>query len=171
MLSLATWIVVAALSMGAGDKPITAASVLDAPTRHVRTTDRAIQGLLRSGYAHSPTFAALIARLERSDVYVYIQDVPRLPGALEGRLLILPPAHGVRYVRIQIALRGEPKDSIAVLGHELRHAVEVADAPGVMDASDLAALYRRIGINRGNNQFDTVEAQETGRQVLKELVA
>jgi len=175
MLLLATWAVAAAMALGGGTKPviapITSASVLDAPTRHVRTTDRALQGLLRSGYTHSPTFAALMARLERSDVYVYLEAVPRLPGALEGRLLIQPQAHGVRYVRIQIALRGEPKDAIALIGHELHHAVEVADAPEVFDSADLAALYRRIGIDRGNNEFDTLDAQEAGRRVRRELIA
>jgi len=171
MLSLATCSLAAALALGAAGTPLTADAVLDAPTRHVRSTTRAMARLLRSGYEHSPTFAALIARLQASDVYVYVEEVPRLPGALEGRLLILPPAHGVRYVRIQIALRGELNDSIAVLGHELRHAVEVADAPDVVDVNGLAALYRRIGIDRGNNEYDTLDAQETGRRVLKELIA
>jgi hypothetical protein len=171
MLSLATWATAVALSVGAAARPIDATALLDAPARHVRTTDRALRAMLRTGYAHSPTFAALLARLERSDVYVYIEDVPRLPGALEGRLLVLPPTHGVRYVRIQIARRGTPNDTIAVLGHELRHAIEVADASGVLDTGGLMALYRQIGIDRGNNVFDTVEAQETGRQVLRELVA
>jgi hypothetical protein len=170
MLSLATLATAVALSIGGAAKPLDAVALLDAPSRHVRTADRALRGMLRTGYLHSPTFAALLARLERSDVYVYIEDVPRLPGALEGRLMVLPPAHGFRYVRIQIARRGDPNDSIAVLGHELRHAIEVADASGVIDTGGLVALYRQIGIDHGHNQFDTIEAQDTGRQVLRELV-
>jgi hypothetical protein len=171
MLSLATWTLAAAMAFSAAGRPVTAAALLDAPSRHVRTSDRTIRALIKAGYENSPTFAKLLKRLQRSDVYVYVEEVPRLPGALEGRLVILPPAHGTRYVRIQITRRGEPNDSIAVLGHELRHAVEVADAPDVVDAVGLAALYRRIGIDRGNNEFDTLEAQETGKRVLKELVA
>ena len=67
-----------------------------------------------------------MARLEHSDVIVYIEEVPRLPGGLEGRMMMLPLSHGQRYVRIQIALRGAPDDSVALLGHELQHATEVA---------------------------------------------
>ena len=74
---------------------------------------------------------ASITKLQHSDVFVYIEEVPRLPGALEGRLMMLPRAHEHRYVRIQIALRGSPEDTIALLGHELRHALEVAEAPSV----------------------------------------
>jgi len=171
MLSLATWTLAAVLTAGHGAAPAAADAVLDGPTRHVRTTDRAMRKLLGNGYTHSPTFAALVAYLERSDLYVYIEEVPRLPGALEGRLLVLQPAHGFRYVRIQIARRGGPNDSIAVLAHELRHAIEVADDPSVTNAQTLIALYRRIGIDHGNNEYDTIAAQETGRRVLKELVA
>jgi hypothetical protein len=171
MLSLATWATALTLALGSAARPLDATALLDAPGRHVRTTDKSLRALLRTGYEHSTTFAALLQRLEQSDVYVYIEDVPRLPRALEGRLLVVPPAHGFRYVRIQITRRGTPNDTIAVLGHELRHAIEVADASGVVDTGALVALYRQIGIDRGNNEFDTIEAQETGRQVLRELVA
>src|SRR5262249_49691077 len=171
MLSLATWAAAVALALGGSARPLDATALLDAPARHVRTTDHSLRALLRAGYEHSPTFAALLRRLEQSDVYVYVEDVPRLPGALEGRLLVLVPAHGFRYLRIQIAQRGSPNDMIAVLGHELRHAIEVADASGVVDTIGLVALYRQSGIDRGNNEFDTIEAQEAGRRVLRELVA
>ena len=52
-------------------------------------------------------------------------------------------------MRIQIALRGAPEDSIAVLGHELQHAVEVAEAIDVNDNGGLARLYQRIGLRSG----------------------
>jgi hypothetical protein len=171
MLSLATWTMTAAMALSGGTTPAEAGILLDSPMRHVRAIDSAMRTLLRDGYYNSPTFAALLRQLEESDVYVYIEDVPRLPGALEGRLLVLPPSNGFRYVRIQIARRGGPNDSIAVLGHELRHALEVAEQPTVVDTQTLIALYRRIGIARGAHQFDTIAAQETGRRVLRELTA
>jgi hypothetical protein len=170
MLSAVTWVLSFTMGLVPRPAPLTAA-VLDAPTRHVRTTDRPIRALLEAGFRQSPTVATLIARLERSDLIVYVQQVDRLPNALEGRLLMLPSAHGVRYVRIQIALQASPSASIALIGHELRHAVEVAEAPSVVDQPGLAALYRRIGVEHGHNVFDTIEAQEIGRRVLKELAA
>lgn len=170
MLSLAP-LLFAALLSGASNAPLPASVTLDAPTRHVRTTSRGITKLLARGYQRSPTLAAIITKLQHSDVFVYIEDVPRLPGALEGRLMMLPRAHEARYVRIQIALRGAPEDTIALLGHELQHALEVAEAPSVSDQAGLERLYARIGVSGGAHQYDTVAAQETGRTVRRELAA
>jgi hypothetical protein len=149
--------------------PLTEAAVLEAPTRHVRTSDESVRRLLRRGFRDSSTFAALVRRLQRSDVIVYIEDVPHLPGSLDGRMMMLPRANGCRYVRVQLALRGAPEDAIAVLGHELQHAVEVAEAIDVVDASGLEKLYRRIGVRSGPQIYDTIAAQELGRLVRREL--
>jgi len=170
MLSVAGLLAIS-LTFAAGMEPLTESAVLESSKRHVRTTDKTIRQLLKNGYRHSVTFATLLRRLEHSDVIVYIEDMPRLPGALEGRLLILPQAHNFRYVRIQLALHGTPNEQIAVLGHELQHAVEVAENPDVGDEAALAILYKRIGIDQGHNWYDTLEAQDTGKRVLKELAA
>jgi hypothetical protein len=149
--------------------PDTEVAVLDAPTRHIRTMDTPIRKLLKRGVRHSPSFAALVTRLQDSNVYVYIELMDRLPGALEGRLMMLPSAHGHRYVRVQIALHGSFDDMIALLGHELQHAVEVADAEEVIDQATMAKLYERIGSRGGEHLYDTVAAQEMGRTVRREL--
>ena len=170
MLSIAP-LCLAALFFGSPPPygPLTESDVLEAPTRHIRTTDQSVRKLMRRGYRHSRTFADLVTRLQRSDVIVYIEEVPRLPAALEGRMMMLPRAHGFRYVRIQIALRGSPEDSIAVLGHELQHAVEVAEALDVSDTAGLVKLYKRIGMRSSQYVYDTVAAQDKGRLVRREL--
>ncbi|HEX9367599.1 MAG TPA: hypothetical protein VF921_13285 [Vicinamibacterales bacterium] len=167
MLLFASLAVSAALALA----PLTESAALDSPYRHVRTQDRSVRSLLKRGFTHSPTFARLMARLEQSDVLVYVEEVPRLPDALEGRMMMLPIAHGQRYVRIQLALRGAPDDSIAVLGHELQHAVEVAQEIGVQDEATLVALYQRIGTRAGPEVYDTGAAREVGRIVRRELLA
>jgi hypothetical protein len=149
------------------------ASTLDSPNRHVRSQHKSVRQLLKRGVTHSATFRNLMARLEQSDVIVYIEEVHRLPAGLEGRMMILPNAHGQRYVRIQLAMRGSPDEAVAVLGHELQHALEVAQEPWVFDQTTLAALYQRIGIAApgGQHVYDTLAAQEIGRMVRRELLA
>ena len=159
------------LAAALGTAPLTESAALDSPHRHVRSQDRSIRYLLKRGFNHSSTFAHLMARLENSDVIVYIEEVPRLPGALEGRMMMLPTSHGQRYVRIQLALRGSPDDAIAILGHELQHAIEVAQETAVHDQTALAALYQRIGMRSGDRVYDTFAAQEVGRLVRRELLA
>src|SRR4029078_1091188 len=110
MLSLVP-LLFAALLSGASNAPLPASVTLDAPTRHVRTTSRSITKLLARGYQRSPTLAAIITKLQHSDVFVYIEDVPRLPGALEGRLMMLPRAPQARHARVEIALCGDSHDT------------------------------------------------------------
>ena len=159
------------LSTFVGVAPLTERAALDAPNRHVRTQDRAIRSLLKRGFTRSPTFGRLLARLEQSDLIVYIEEVPRLPGALEGRMMLLSTPHTQRYVRIQIALRGSLEDSVALLGHELQHAVEVAEDASVTDQTTLTALYERIGTRGGPDMYDTLAARTVGQQVRRELLA
>lgn len=170
MLSFATILLAAGL-FAAPAVPMTEDAVLEAPTRHIRTTDASVRKLLRRGFRDSPSFAALVARLQQSDVYVYVEEVPRLPAAIEARLMMLPRAHQHRYVRIQISLRGSPEDSVAILGHELQHAVEVADAREVIDQDGMARLYQRIGMRGGEHVYDTAAAQQMGRTVRRELMS
>jgi hypothetical protein len=150
--------------------PLTESAVLEAPTRRIRTTDHSVRKLLKRGYRQSAAFRELVTRLQHSNVYVYVEEVARLPGALEGRLMILPASHGHRYLRIQIALRGSTEDSIALLGHELQHAIEVAEAPEVGDEKSMEALYARIGVRGGAHVYDTVAAQEMGRKIRRQLL-
>ena len=150
-------------------EPFTEAALLEAPTRRIRSADHSVRTLLRRGYRQSSAFRDLVTRLQRSDVFVYVEEVPRLPGALEGRLMIHPKTHGHRYVRIQISLRGSTEDSIALLGHELQHAVEIADAAEVRDEKGMEALYARIGVRGGAHVYDTLAAREMGRRIRREL--
>jgi hypothetical protein len=152
--------------------PTTRAALLESPFRHVRTTNTNVQRLLETGVDKSPTFASLLGRLNASDVIVYIEQTTSMPKTLEGRLLLMPLANQQRYLRIQITRYGSPDELIALIGHELRHAIEVADAPDVRDETALERLYRRIGVgSAAQHSYDTDAARTIGRQVRKELLA
>ena len=86
-------------------------------------------------------------------------------------MMMLPAAHGQRYVRIQIVPRGTPDESVAVLGHELPHAIEVAEETGVNTEARLIERYQRIGRRSGRHVYDTVAAQDIGRAIRRELLA
>jgi hypothetical protein len=59
---------------------------------------------------------------------------------------------------------------VAALGHELQHAMEVADAPDVRDEGALARFYARIGTEGAlPRSYDTLAAQLAGRRVLMEV--
>ncbi len=95
-----------------------------------------------------------------------------MPITLAGRLLLMPIAKEQRYLRIQVSLTMSPDEMIAVIAHELRHAVEVADAPDVRNETSLVKLYERIGRRSGvPHCYETDAAQDAARHVRRELVA
>ncbi len=145
-------------------------AVMSAPDRHVRAADQAIAGVLAAGMRRSGTFAHLVLALNKSDVIVYIESGRVLPTSIVGRLLLAAGPEGTRYLRIQVSGHPGTNDMIALVGHELRHALEVAESPDVRDETSLIALYERIGHpSTGIHQYDTLAAQATGRQVKAEL--
>jgi hypothetical protein len=171
MLSLLP-LLLSTATIGAPVAPRTPYSLLESPARHVRTIDKRVQRLLVIGVARSGTFASLMEQMNASDVIVYIEPTQTLPTTLAGRLLLMPLAGGQRYLRIQVAVATGPDDMIAVIAHELRHAVEVADDPTVRNESDLAKLYERIGRRSGfGHCYETEAAQDAARVVRRELVA
>ena len=162
------WSMIPLLALAAA--PVSPGAVLESPTRHVRTTCPYAQSLLRDGFQRSPTFARLLVRLERSDLIVYIESQVALPPGIDGQLLMMSTAHGMRYVLIQLGMGSDSlQDAIALLGHELEHANELADAPGVIDMNGFVALYEQIGVRSGSHQYETKMAQEAGRQIRREL--
>ena len=64
------------------------------------------------------------------------------------------------------------REAIALIGHELQHALEIADATEVRDTTSLVRLYERIGhMSIGEHAYDTEAARDTGRVVRRELAA
>jgi len=149
-----------------------AESIPDSPRRPIRSTDRRLRTLLEEGVRMSPTLRALVARLHASDVVVYLQcEGPRAP---DGRLTFLSSVGGSRYVVVRMA-RFPRAQQIAMIAHELQHAVEIAETPAIVDGPSLAREYTRIGyVNPWSSQpgvsFDTLAAVRAGEQVLKELI-
>ena len=138
----------------------------------IRSTDRRLRSLLEEGQRMSPTLRALVARLQASDVVVYLQcDGPAAP---DGRLTFLSSIGGYRYLVVRIS-RFPRMQQIAIMAHELQHAVEIAETPAIVDGPSLVREYKRIGyINQWSNlpgvAFDTQAAVRAGEQVLKELM-
>lgn len=139
---------------------------------HIRYDDPLIGDLLAHG-AHSPTFVDLRDRIERSDVIVVIDRRP-CSGRGHGGTQFLTDAGGYRYLRVTLQISGVGNAETALLGHELRHVVELIDADGVRDEAGYLALYQRIGTPAAcaaARCYDTAMAREVGLAVYEELRA
>jgi len=141
---------------------------------HLRTTDDRLRRLLELGTRTSPTFRALVHRLLESDVVVYLWCDRADTAPSDGRLSFVSAAGGFRYVVVRLVRFHSQERQIALMAHELRHAIEIADAPAVVDDKTLEREYRRIGYLRSaataaRLTFDTRAAVDAGMQVLNEL--
>jgi hypothetical protein len=152
--------------------PTAAYLALDAPDRHVRAPDDRVRALLNYGFHRSRTFADLLVQLNRSDVIVYIEAVMTLPKETMGRITIVPRSGFARYLRMQIRADLTRREAIALIAHEMRHALEIAAEPEARDANGLIKLYERIGhASGGMHSYDTTAAQDVGRKVMSEITS
>jgi hypothetical protein len=166
---VATSLLLLALS-GPVPAPAPAAATPRTREYHVRTLDMRVREWITSGVSRSRTFETLLARLATSDLIVYITVSDRIPGGVAGQMSFVARTGPVRYVRIELVPDGSPNEMIALLGHELQHAVEVADNPRVVDSQTLAAFYvHTSGTPTEAGRYDSVAARLAGQRVRTEL--
>ena len=139
--------------------------------RRVRSPEPRLTTLMIEGVRRSRTFAELVAQVHRSDLIVYVESSPQLPADTLGRIRLQTIAGGQRYLRVQVRAMLTADQTIAVLGHELRHALEVAGDRSVVDDDGVRGLYRRIGrLTSGPDGYETEDARVTGSRVRAELI-
>ena len=138
----------------------------------VRALSPTLQDALQQGIRRSALLSSLVERIDRSDGLVYLMpgaiDFPnagRLLGGLSHRIV-----RGPDYRLLRIAIWPQPGDQmIATIAHELRHAVEVLDAPETVDQLSAERLYDRIGVRRRATVYETEAAERAGERVSSEL--
>jgi hypothetical protein len=167
MVAAALFVCMLALDPGRGesDRP-----PVDPVGSHVRASDVRARSWIRSGASQSPTFRSLLARLSSSDLIVYVEIVDRIPGGAAGQLYFVTATASARYVRIELVADGSFGEMVALVGHELQHAMEIADAPRVRDRQTLATLYLGMFENAlGSSQYDSVAARVAEDRIRREL--
>jgi hypothetical protein len=138
----------------------------------LRTDDPLVAELVARGLAASDTFRQLYERLEGSDLIVHLRRGTGIPAG-SGYNQFITYAGSYRFLRITLNVDQVNHDAVALLGHELRHAVELAEAPAVDDGDDYERLYDRIGYESCSRAaprcYETYAAVIAGREVLREL--
>ena len=139
----------------------------------VRITDDRLRALFEEGLQNSPTLREVVSRLERSDVVVYVQPDHYGLSGYAGGLTFLSASGGLRYVVARVDWFRAPAQQIAMIGHELQHAAEVAENPDIVDDASMFREYIRMGHVNGwlgsGVAVDTPEAGDIERRVAQEL--
>lgn len=123
------------------------------------------------GLQRSPTFRQLVMAIEASDLVLQV----RLGTGIRpdtGFTQFLSSGHGARFIRITLNIVEANDAAVALLAHELQHAVEIAGEPAVDDPRSYAGFYRAIGFQSCDppaSCFETGAALAAGRRVMREL--
>jgi hypothetical protein len=135
---------------------------------HVRTLDRSAARLFALGMSRSPTFRRLVTRLDASDVIVFVEARMDLRAHLGGTIHFLSETPYARFLVVHLNRLEAVEALVAILGHELQHAVEVADAHQVVSAHSFRQLYEHVGVQTGPDSYDSLEARRVGYVVRAE---
>ena len=163
----------------AGLLAILSVSVVSVPVRaagteRIRPQSSLLRAAVSTGVDRSPTFRMLVDRIEQSDVIVHLTCDRFDTSTLRGRTVLTAANASVRYVRVQILCQQSLETLVSIVAHELRHVVEIASTPGVVDDRSLARLFVAIGFTTCpwavREQFETIEALRVGEAVRRELM-
>jgi hypothetical protein len=172
LTSLLAAFVVFAIPAAAPDRSAPDATAASRNPR-VRPYDGRSASLLLRGIERSTTLRLIVERLERSNVITYVEMQPALRQQLAGRMVWLTATGTARYVRISLNPELASETLVAVLGHELQHALEVAESPAIVDEASLETYYRKYGIQMRvhTSGYDTQAARDAGDLVRRELAS
>src|SRR4030095_3369430 len=98
----------------------------DMAAPRIRPVGNRITALLERGYAVSPTLAILVDALKHTDIIVHVTECWLFDAPYSGDTQFVATGGGQRYLRIRLDVRLHDEAAIAMLGHELQHAWEIA---------------------------------------------
>jgi len=162
---------VAAMLAGAhvaGAESSPAALNLAAERAHVRSGSPAIKAAIDEAMRRSVTFRALIAAINESESYVFVNEGECGHG-VRACFLNVRSSGSFRFLFVHIDQSRRDLDLMASLGHELRHAIEVIDEPSVRSDSEKFFFYERIGMRGAGGTRETTAAMDTGNEVRSEI--
>lgn len=146
-----------------------------AATSHVRALSGRAHAMVDEGVRRSPTIAKLVGALQASDVIVFV-DLRLDPGIPTGETMLMTSSKSVRYVLIVINPRMTLDSRVEYLGHELQHAVEIADDRAAVDGPSVRRRFAEIGrelpaSTRYEKSFETEGARQVTLAVRRELAS
>lgn len=140
------------------------------PWKHVRPLSEQARALAIEALGLSATVAGQFATLETSDVVVYLtHTMPPHGECFRGHLRFVGATEKMRFVAVWVDPMMSPDARVALLAHELHHALEVAGAPEVRDEGSMTVFYKRTGRPSRGDCFETAAAARVERDVLREL--
>ncbi len=140
-----------------------------APLPHIRPLDAVATDLVSTGARASSTLTHLMDALDRAPGLVVYVSTTTEPDH-RGSIVFVSRASNVTYLLVRVCTRQGGSDRVAVLAHELEHAVEISQAiPPVTSDADLQRLYAGIGVDSRGQHLESRAAVRAEQAVHREL--
>jgi hypothetical protein len=164
VMSVAAERVQAADRQEAVDRDLTGVST----SPRVRTDNPVIAALIEEATDRSITFRRLVGAIQATNGVVYVEQ----GRCGHGRRACLPFSMIVagphRILRVVLERLEPGREVIGTIAHELRHALEVLEEPGITSGDLMYFFYKSHGSRRGD-AFETPAAENAGNAVRQEL--
>ena len=165
--------------LGHGATPSSRAHAADQDTAgtripRVRSHSPEVAALIRGASDASATFRRLIATIDDTDGLVYVDDGKCGHGVQACLPLTVQVSGPFRVLRIKVDARRRDCTLMALVGHELQHAIELLSDPHVTDGVSAYFLLDRLapgGPISDRGSFETAAAERAGLDVRREACA
>ncbi len=138
----------------------------------VRVLDPVAAAMLAQAVERSAIVRALVHQLQHSNMIVHIEATRNLPSGIGGITRFVASRGEYRYLRISLSLWLPPADRVAIVGHELQHALEVAQSLSV-NAAEVRKWFETSGfrVRVSHDLFETSAALQIEKRIRQELRA
>jgi hypothetical protein len=148
----------------AADAPHSAAS----PMSHVRTTDPAVAVVMQTTFDRSATFRKLIAIIDASDSYVYVQ-AGKCRHSVRACFVGVTASDTHRFMRVVVDASAADTELMGLIAHELKHVTEVIAEPWIRSTDAKYHFYERTAMHAPGGTHETQAAIAAGEIVRSEV--
>ena len=148
----------------AADEPVSTAP----PLSHVRITDPRIAAVVQNAFDRSATFRKLVAAIDASDSYVYVQ-AGKCSYSVRACFVSVTASDTHRFMRVVVDNSTADTELMGLIAHELRHTIEVIAEPSVRDSAAKYHFYERTAMHAPGGTHETRAAMAAGEIVRSEI--
>jgi hypothetical protein len=138
------------------------------PMTHVRSSNSDLTALIEQAGQRSATFRGLLDTINASDSIVFVEAGDCGHG-VRACFVSVAASGAYRYMRVIVDTRKADWDLMGSIGHELRHTIEVINAPRVRDNVSKHFFYEQIGTRGTATARETRVAVDAGNTVRAEV--
>jgi hypothetical protein len=135
----------------------------------VWTGDQRLAEALTQGAVASATLRRLLDTITSLPVRVQLRGQPCWTPSATACSQLTGRVGEVRYVLVHLVPQRARDELPPLIGHELRHALEIGCDRSTGDAPSMAALFGRIGIRIGKQRYETREALAVEAAIRREV--